>query len=77
MPMAWGELHNPVALSVGNPHVVFFVDNADSIDLDELGPRIEHDPVFPDYSLLNRRALALELYPDPIGDIQDAAEAVG
>jgi diaminopimelate epimerase len=48
MPMAWGELHNPVALSVGNPHVVFFVDNADSIDLDELGPRIEHDPVFPD-----------------------------
>jgi acyl-CoA dehydrogenase len=34
------------------------------------------DPVFPDYSLLNRRALAQELYPDPIGDIQDAAEAV-
>ena len=48
MPMAWGELHNPVALNVGNPHVVFFVSNAESIDLDELGPRIEHDPVFPD-----------------------------
>jgi len=48
MPMAWGELRNPVALSVGNPHLVFFVENADSIDLDELGPRIEHDPVFPE-----------------------------
>ena len=48
MPMAWGELQHPVALSVGNPHVVFFVENADRIDLDELGPRIEHDPVFPE-----------------------------
>jgi diaminopimelate epimerase len=48
MPMAWGELQHPIALNVGNPHVVFFVDNADTIDLDELGPRIEHDPVFPD-----------------------------
>lgn len=48
MPMAWGELEHPVALSVGNPHVVFFVDNVDSIELEELGPRIEHDPVFPE-----------------------------
>ncbi len=62
MPMAWGELHNPVALSVGNPHVVFFVDNADSIDLDELGPRIEHDPVFPDRINVN----VAEVHPDGI-----------
>ena len=62
MPMAWGELHNPVALSVGNPHVVFFVDNADSIDLDELGSRIEHDPVFPDRINVN----VAEVHPDGI-----------
>lgn len=62
MPMAWGELHNPVALSVGNPHVVFFVDNADSIDLDELGPRIEHDPVFPDRINVN----VAEIHPEGI-----------
>ena len=48
MPIAWGELQKPVALNVGNPHLVFFVENADAIDLDELGPRIEHDPVFPE-----------------------------
>jgi diaminopimelate epimerase len=30
MPMAWGELQHPVALNVGNPHVVFFVENADA-----------------------------------------------
>lgn len=48
LPLEWGDLEFPTALSVGNPHVVFFVDNADSIELDELGPRIEHDPVFPE-----------------------------
>ena len=62
MPMAWGELHSPVALSVGNPHVVFFVENADGIDLDELGPRIEHDPVFPDRINVN----VAEVHPDGI-----------
>jgi diaminopimelate epimerase len=48
MPMAWGELQRPIALNVGNPHVVFFVDDIARIPLDELGPRIEHDPVFPE-----------------------------
>lgn len=62
MPMAWGELENPVALSVGNPHVVFFVENADKIDLDELGPRIEHDPVFPERINVN----VAEIHPDGI-----------
>jgi len=48
VPMAWGELEQPVALSVGNPHLVFFVADVSSVALDELGPRIEHDPVFPE-----------------------------
>ena len=48
LPMSWGALRNPVALSVGHPHLVFFVDDAAAIELDELGPRIEHDPLFPE-----------------------------
>jgi diaminopimelate epimerase len=48
LPLAWEELDNPLAVNVGNPHVVFFVDDADAIELDRLGPQIEHDPVFPD-----------------------------
>lgn len=48
LPVAWDELERPAALSVGNPHVVFFVDDADAVALDELGPRIEHDPLFPE-----------------------------
>ena len=48
LPMAWGELVGPMALNVGNPHLVFFVDDVDSVPIQELGPRIEDDPAFPE-----------------------------
>ena len=48
MPVGWGELKNPVAVNVGNPHVVFFVEDADAVDLATLGPEIESDPLFPE-----------------------------
>ena len=47
MPVAWEDLADPVAVNVGNPHVVFFVPDADAVDLARLGPLIEHDPLFP------------------------------
>jgi diaminopimelate epimerase len=48
LPLAWEELEHPVALSVGNPHVVFFVAQAAAVELERIGPIIEHDPVFPE-----------------------------
>jgi len=45
---AKGPLKDPVAVNVGNPHVVFFVADADAVPLAELGPIIEHDPLFPE-----------------------------
>lgn len=47
LPMAWDQLEQPFAVNVGNPHLVFFVPDAREVPLDELGPRIEHDPAFP------------------------------
>jgi len=47
MPVAWEDLADPVAVNVGNPHVVFFVPDVDAVDLARLGPLIEHDPLFP------------------------------
>ena len=47
LPVAWGDLAEPVAVNVGNPHVVFFVDDVDAVALGGLGPEIEHDPLFP------------------------------
>ncbi|MCP5364427.1 MAG: diaminopimelate epimerase [Hyphomicrobiales bacterium] len=43
-----GMLGDAVAVSVGNPHAVFFVDDALSVPLDTLGPEIEHHGLFPE-----------------------------
>jgi diaminopimelate epimerase len=47
MPVGWEGLRDPFAVNVGNPHAVFFVDDADAVELERLGPIIEHDPLFP------------------------------
>jgi diaminopimelate epimerase len=39
---------NPGAVGMGNPHCVFIVPDAEAIDLAAIGPRIEHDPLFPE-----------------------------
>lgn len=48
LPVNWDALVDPVAVNVGNPHLVFFVDDLDAIPLDRIGPRIESDPLFPE-----------------------------
>jgi diaminopimelate epimerase len=47
MPVGWEDLQNPIAVNVGNPHVVFLMEDASEIDLARLGPLIEKDPLFP------------------------------
>ena len=42
-----GTNHVASALSVGNPHLVLFVDDADGAPVAGLGPRIERHPMFP------------------------------
>ncbi len=48
LPLAWDGLERPSALSLGNPHIVFFVEDADAVALGEIGPRIATDPLFPE-----------------------------
>jgi diaminopimelate epimerase len=48
LPMSWDDFGHPMALNVGNPHLVFFVDRVDEQQLRTIGPGIESDPVFPD-----------------------------
>ena len=47
MPVAWEVLEKPFAVNVGNPHIVFFVEDAEAVPLARLGPEIERDPLFP------------------------------
>lgn len=35
-------------VSMGNPHLVTFIDNINLINLPEIGPELENDPLFPD-----------------------------
>ena len=47
MPASWDDLPPPSAVNMGNPHVVFFLDDPAAVDMARLGPLIEHDPLFP------------------------------
>ncbi|MXQ13470.1 diaminopimelate epimerase [Microvirga makkahensis] len=42
------ELQNPSAVGMGNPHAIFWVKDAAAYDLAAIGPKLEHDPVFPE-----------------------------
>ena len=47
LDIAAGPLSDPVAVNMGNPHAVFFVDDAEAVPLDSLGPQIERHEMFP------------------------------
>ncbi|MDJ0977227.1 MAG: diaminopimelate epimerase [Erythrobacter sp.] len=60
MPVRWETLEAPMAVNVGNPHAIFFVEDAEAVDLARLGPEIEHDPLFPERVNVNVASLAGE-----------------
>ena len=39
---------SPTATGMGNPHCTFFVEDASKINLDEMGPKFENHPLFPE-----------------------------
>ena len=42
------ELGEAVAVGLGNPHAVFFVGDAEAVDLARIGPALEHHPLLPE-----------------------------
>ena len=48
LPLSLGPLSDPTAVNMGNPHAVFFVKDAEAIDLASLGPKLERHAMFPD-----------------------------
>ena len=73
MPVGWDMLEKPLAVNVGNPHVIFFVDDCDAVPLHVLGPQIETDPLFPDRinvnvaSVVDRQTLRLRVWERGVG----------
>ena len=50
LDIALGQLSDPVGVGIGNPHAVFFVADADAVDLAALGPPLERHRLFPSRS---------------------------
>ncbi len=48
VPVASGGLFAPCCVNVGNPHAVFFVPDVSAVALADVGPHLEHDPIFPE-----------------------------
>lgn len=72
MPIGWEDLDDPIAVNVGNPHIIFFTDDADNVDLARLGPQIEIDPLFPERVNVNiaskdREGLKLRVWERGVG----------
>jgi diaminopimelate epimerase len=47
-PIGAPILQSPSAVSMGNPHAIFWVADPAAYDLATIGPALEHDPLFPE-----------------------------
>ncbi|OQY01961.1 MAG: diaminopimelate epimerase [Desulfobacteraceae bacterium 4572_130] len=66
-----GPLIDPVAVNVGNPHAVFFVDNLDNIDLKKHCSILQKNSIFPEHAnigvaqLIDFKTLRLSVWERP------------
>ena len=69
-PILWG----PSAVSMGNPHCVFFVENAETAPVKEIGPMIEYHPLFPERTnvgfaqIIDRQTIRLRVWERGVGE---------
>lgn len=74
MEMEAGMLKAPVGVGMGNPHAVFFVDDAAAVPLHELGPELEHHPLYPERAnigiaqVINEQAIRLRVWERGAGE---------
>jgi len=67
------EFEGGFSLSVGNPHVVFFVDDINEFNLKEIGPKVENHNYFPEKcnvtlaSIKNKKLLKVKVWERGVG----------
>ena len=54
---------SPTATGMGNPHCTFFVEDSEKINLEEMGPKFENHPLFPERTNVQFAAISA---PDQI-----------
>jgi diaminopimelate epimerase len=73
LDLSAGPVSHPAAANMGNPHATFFVPDIDAIPVAELGPILEHDPLFPERAnigfvqVLGRDRIRLRVWERRVG----------
>ena len=68
IPIRIDGFENGIAVNVGNPHVVFFGNDLDLVDLNSLGPKIENHALFPKKTnveiveIINRKKIRMRVW---------------
>ena len=69
-----GTMYHVTCVSMGNPHCVIFVNDVAALSLEQLGPRFEHHPFFPErvntefIEVLNRTQLRMRVWERGSGE---------
>ncbi len=76
LPIAYGALKEPVGVSMGNPHAVFIVPDAEAVPVADVGPALEHHKLFPQRAniefvqVLDRGRLRMRVWERGVGITQ-------
>lgn len=68
------QTFNITCVSMGNPHCIIFVDDVQSIPVNEIGPKIENHPIFPEKTnvefiqILNRKEINFRVWERGVGE---------
>lgn len=68
-----GPLKHPAAANIGNPHAVFFVEDADAVQLEIYGPIVERNGLFPEFTnveaaqVISRNHIRLRVWERGVG----------
>jgi diaminopimelate epimerase len=87
IPVLWGEqnmINRPInilhqdyhitCLSMGNPHAVIFLEDVENLDINKIGPLIEHNDIFPRRTntefvkIINRKNLRMRVWERGAGE---------
>ena len=72
-PIDAPHLHTPGAVSMGNPHAIFWVENVDAFHLGAFGPSLERHPAFPERAnislaeVMTRESIRLRVFERGVG----------
>lgn len=68
------QIFKITCVSMGNPHCIIFVNDVQSIPVDEIGPKIENNPLFPEKTnvefiqVLNKQEINFRVWERGVGE---------